>query len=187
MQDLKREMESQIIRIRKNGLKINHMNGRQHILMLPCLFKPVLSLAKQYQIPFLRISSEIVRVSSLQSRKGVAFFILGILSKYWKLRLIREDSPVKTATYFHGLSFSERMSLKDMMEVLKSLKPGITEIQCHPGYWDENFLPAYCQGRFMREQELKVLKSREVMNYIAKNNIRLTGYGKLALKTPPTT
>jgi chitin disaccharide deacetylase len=180
LRDLKCEIESQIAKILKNGLEINHINGHQHILMLPCLLKPILSLMKEYQIPFLRVPAEIIRASELQSLKGWGFLMLGILSKYFKLRLKSAGYPVKTATYFHGLIFSERMSLQELMGVLKLLKPGITEIQCHPGYWDSDFLPAYCEGRFMRGQELQVLKSREVMDYIAEKNILLAGYGKLA-------
>lgn len=182
LRDLKYEIASQIIKIRKNGLKISHINGHQHILMVPFLFKSILSLMKEYQIPFLRVPAEIVGASSLKSPKGWGFLILGILSKYWKLKLRFAGSLVRTATHFHGLSFSERMSLQDLMGVLKSLKPGITEILCHPGYRDTVFLPAHLQGPFMRERELQALKSSEVINYIAQKNIRLMGYEKLALE-----
>jgi chitin disaccharide deacetylase len=179
-EDLEYEIECQIAKIEKNGLRINHINGHQHILMLPSLLKTIFSLMKKHEIPFLRVPAEIIKVSSLRSHKGWAFLVLGVLSKYAKFRLNLAGSTLRTSTCFHGLAFSERMSLKDLMGVLKSVKPGITEIQCHPGYWDKDFLPAYCQGPFMRDQELEVLKSIEVINGIAEKNIRLTGYGKLA-------
>jgi len=173
LQDLKWEIASQIIKIQKNGLKINHINGHQHILMVHCLLKSILSLMKKHQIPFLRVPAEIVGISSLKSPKGWGFLILEILSKYWKLRLKFAGSPVRTATYFHGLSFSERMALQDLMGVLKSLKPGITEILCHPGYRDSISLPAHLQGPFLRERELRVLKSSEVINYLSFRKIVL--------------
>jgi len=176
--DLKQEIASQIIKIRKNGLEISHINGHQHVLMLPCLFKITMELMKEYHIPFLRIPDDTVALSGPRTVKGWGFVVLSLLSKYLKLRIRQTEIPVRTADHFRGLSFSERMSSKDLIRTLASLKPGVSELICHPGYDDRTYHMIY-EDPFLRERELRALKCSQIINFIKMNDIKLTGYRDL--------
>ena len=174
LNDLKREIASQIIKIRKNGLEISHINSHQHVMMFPRLFRLTMELMKEYHIPFLRIPDETVALSELGSAKGSGFLALGLLSKYWKFKIRQVEVSVRTSDHFLGLSFSERMSSKDLMRTLASLKPGVSELTCHPGYDDRTFHMIY-DDPFLRERELRALKCSQIIKFIKMNNIELIG------------
>jgi predicted glycoside hydrolase/deacetylase ChbG (UPF0249 family) len=178
LNDLKGEIASQIIKIRKNGLEISHINGHQHVLMLPCLFRLTMELMKEYHIPFFRIPDETIALSRLGSAKGWGFLALGLLSRCLKLRLRQSEVSVRTVDYYRGLSFSERMSSKDLMRTLASLKPGVSELICHPGYDDRTFHMIY-EDLFLRERELRALKCSQIINFIKMNDIELISYRDL--------
>ncbi len=176
--DIKREIGAQIAKIHKKGLKINHINGHQHILMLPCLFKMTVELMKEHSIGFVRIPAERISGAGLASIRGWGFLGLGLLSKYLKLKAGRLEGDVGYADHFVGLDFSERMNSEHLMGILSSLKPGITELMCHPGYGD-HAVPMISDKRRSRERELRALKCSEAIRFIETNRIELTGYRAL--------
>lgn len=177
--ELKREMAAQITKIRKSGLEISHMDGHQHILMFPRLFEPALELMGEHDIPYFRIPAETVTLSGFRSSKGWGFQALGLLSKYWKSRIRRVKRSVGLVDHFVGLSFSEKMSSKNLMRTMASLRPGISELMCHPGSDDAAYHMIY-EKPFPGERELGALKNAEVIEFIKMNQIELTAFRDLS-------
>ena len=177
-EDLKHEIASQIEKIRETGLEPSHMNGHQHVLMAPRLLELTLELMKEYQIPFLRTPAEIVSLSELGSAKGWGFLALAFLSRYRKWKIDRTPHAFGTVDHFLGLSFSERMTLENLIGTLVSLKPGVSELMCHPGCEDHAFHQIYGYG-FYREEELRALKDARVPECVKTNQIKLTSFRDL--------
>jgi predicted glycoside hydrolase/deacetylase ChbG (UPF0249 family) len=176
--DIKRELDSQIARVYENGLRINHINGHQHILMFPCLFKLTVELMKEYSIGFVRIPAERVLPAWFTSVKGWGFLGLALLAAYHKRKAGRLEADVGTTDHFVGLHFSERMNSRALMGVLSSLKPGITELMCHPGY-EDRAVPGISENSRSKERELCALKCSQVIRFVEANRIELTGYGAI--------
>ncbi len=177
LKDLKREMTCQIRKILDHGLTINHINGHQHVLMLPGLFGIAIDLMKEFGIPFIRIPAETRVVLHHPIRKW-EFVVLAYLSKYWQLKLKMSGNSRQMADHFLGLDFSENMSLEDLTATVCAVRPGISELMCHPGYDDAAYHKIYDKP-FMGEKELAALNSSRIRDVIKTRKIELIGYGDI--------
>jgi predicted glycoside hydrolase/deacetylase ChbG (UPF0249 family) len=174
--DIKTEMSAQIRKVQDAGLNITHLDSHQHIHMVPRLFRLLLALMKDHQIPFIRIPNELIRAHNLRNSKGWGLFVLGLIGKLSRKTVIH--SGLNTSEYFWGLSCSESMSLHDLICVLRSLRPGINELMCHPGYNDATLKAIYDRPSF-RQQELSALTCQEAFDLVAREDIELTNYRTL--------
>ena len=55
---IERELRAQIERVLSTGLPVTHLNGHQHLHVLPRIFRVVVALAREYGIPYVRIVDE---------------------------------------------------------------------------------------------------------------------------------
>jgi predicted glycoside hydrolase/deacetylase ChbG (UPF0249 family) len=69
------------------------------------------------------------------------------------------------------------MTLNGVLEVLRCLAPGVSELMCHPGYDDDALSDS--SFRAQREAEIAILCSAEVRQAIAKHRISLATYADL--------
>lgn len=82
-----------------------------------------------------------------------------------------------------GKSLPEAITVDSMIGLLAALKPGITEIACHPAAYDD----AGSMYGVEREVELRVLCDPRVKKAIEEHRIRLRSFRHLRLvKTPDT-
>ena len=74
----------------------------------------------------------------------------------------------------HGQSDETHIDVASLVSLLRSVKPGFTEIACHPGYVTGGFVSTYNRER---EIELKSLTDPRVKAAIEKEEIELINYG----------
>src|SRR5688500_6981704 len=55
---IERELRAQIERVLATGLRVTHLNGHQHLHLLPRIFRVVVQLAREYGIGYVRIVDE---------------------------------------------------------------------------------------------------------------------------------
>ena len=94
---------------------------------------------------------------------------------------LREHSPVRYFSSFYGQwggeSHPEHVSPEQLVNVLENeIQPGYTELACHPGYMNGEFISEYAVER---EVELRSLCSRRVKQCIAKLEIELVNYSSI--------
>ena len=58
LESLENEIENQILKIKENGIEISHIDGHEHIHIIPSINKIVRRLAKKHQIPRIREINE---------------------------------------------------------------------------------------------------------------------------------
>src|SRR6185503_1117674 len=61
MQEVRRELDAQIRRVRSAGIAINHLDGHQHVHVLPGVAQVVAELAEAHGIPAVRYPAERLR------------------------------------------------------------------------------------------------------------------------------
>ena len=94
---------------------------------------------------------------------------------------LREHSPVRYFSSFYGQwggeSHPEHISPEQLVNVLETeIQPGYTELACHPGYMNGEFISEYAVER---EVELRSLCSRRVKQCIAELEIELVNYSSV--------
>ena len=190
--EVEQEWEAQIEKVRDAGIQPTHLDGHKHVHMLPGLFELALRLAKRYKIGAIRVAHE---ASSLRAALSIgeelhtaAVLKQGVQARGLKLlaRDAREQSErvgISTTDYFCGIAQTGEMTKEGVVQLLRNLPEGTTELMCHPGYADEALLHTHTRLQASRQSELEILTDVEIRNLVASQGIRLIDYGLVASET----
>ena len=188
-EEVEREWDAQISKIKSAGLSPTHLDGHKHVHMLPGLFELALGLARKHAIGAIRIAHEESRLRAVLSRGGAqktkVVVKQGVQARGLKLlardaRAIAERAGIATSDYFCGIAQTGVMTQEGVARLLSALPDGTTEFMCHPGYLDDDLRQSPTRLQKSREQELEILTHPEIRKLVATKGIRLINYGSLA-------
>jgi len=166
--EILQEFEAQIKKAKEAGVKFSHLDTEKHLHVFPEIFEAVCQLAKKYKVPSVRFPFETnspeIKVKLSQSLKKA--FSKRFFNKDY---LILDSSELLYPDYFYGISLSKNFSQENLGLFLKNLKPGVTELSCHPGM--NSKVDSYIDN--FRKQELEVLTNPETRKIINNNKIKL--------------
>jgi predicted glycoside hydrolase/deacetylase ChbG (UPF0249 family) len=185
LDEIEREWDAQIWKIREAGISPTHLDGHKHVHMLPGLFDLALRLAKKHGIRAIRVAHEesslraalsagtghnasVVLKQELQARG------LGLLARDAWVLAAREG--IATSDFFCGITQTGEMTREGLEEFLQRLPEGTTELMCHPGYADADLKQSATRLQDSRKNELEILTGTEVRKIVAEQGIRLINY-----------
>jgi predicted glycoside hydrolase/deacetylase ChbG (UPF0249 family) len=150
---IERELRAQVERVLATGLHVTHLNGHQHLHLLPRIFAVVARLAREYSIPYVRIVDDYggsarllpMRFLSALGRRACGPFT--------------NDRTVGVASAGH---------LDDVVPLLEHVE-GVTELVTHPGVGVSGYDWAYDW-----EQETAALCAPRLREELARRGIELT-------------
>ena len=189
LNEVEREWEAQIERVRAAGISPTHLDGHKHVHMLPGLFPIALKLAKKFGIASIRISSEASslrsalsgksrRDSGVKLKQGLQARALKLLSG--DARKLADKAGIEAADFFCGVAQTGVLSRDGVLDLLESLPEGTTELMCHPGYVDDDLAASATRLQASRETELAILTDTAVRKSVASHGIRLINYSQIA-------
>jgi predicted glycoside hydrolase/deacetylase ChbG (UPF0249 family) len=171
LQEVDVEFRAQLALARKLGADPDHLDGHQHLHLLPGMVGIVKAIARDENLavrwPVARPSiAWLLRPGSALKTAGVA-----LLSQ-----LAREDCAglPGLGTFEAGALTEERL-----LGIISSLGPGDHEIGCHPGETADD-VPEQPGWKYGWEDELKAVCSSRVRALIAERQIRLSSYADVA-------
>lgn len=174
LKDVETEFRSQIEKFLETGLKPAHINGHNHVHMFPRIIDIVIRLMKQYAIKSVRIPDAITFPSwKTPSLNALAKLFLVAFARAAR-RKISNHGLYKT-DFFEGLFISGNMLKKELLRVLDRLKPGVTELMCHPGYEDRELYTLH-SWNYNWEEELNALCDNDIKKRINKLGITLASF-----------
>jgi predicted glycoside hydrolase/deacetylase ChbG (UPF0249 family) len=186
LDEVEREWDAQIQKVRDAGIEPTHLDGHKHVHMLPGLFEIALRLAKRHAVGAIRVSLEEsslrAALSSGGKQRGGVVMKQGVQARGLKLlaRDAREEAGrarIATADYFCGIAQTGELTREGVEQLLKSLPEGTTELMCHPGYVDEALGKTATRLQGSRGTELEILTDTGIRNLVASQGIRLIDYG----------
>lgn len=179
LQEVKQELESQILGVMNNGISPSHLDSHQHIHMLPKVHKITVELAKKYGIPAIRSTREMIYFGMLKERGLFSrFLILLVLNGI--SRLLENQGVIRT-DHFVGFFFSGILNKTNLMKVLDHLPPsGSCELMCHPGLDDPH--STYSHWKYCWQDELQALLDTELPRILLQKGITLVSYRDLAVQ-----
>jgi predicted glycoside hydrolase/deacetylase ChbG (UPF0249 family) len=134
---LYRELAAQIERVLGAGIVLDHLDTHQHFALFPVATTIILTLARDYAIPALRLSSP---VEPPDADPG------GDLGA--EMALYRRLAPAFAATVrasglatpdgLFGMPLLNRLNPQNLDATLRSIPVGTWELMVHPGYPDGN-------------------------------------------------
>ncbi len=185
-EEVEREWDAQIQKVRKAGIEPTHLDGHKHVHMLPGLFEVALRLAKRHGIAAIRVSHEAsgLRAALAAGQKQHTGVVMKQGVQARGLKLLARDAKEKaeragiaTADYFCGIAQTGELTREGVAQFLKSLPEGTTELMCHPGYADAALQKTATRLQDSRQTELEILTDKGIRKLVASQGIRLIDYG----------
>ncbi|HCU59191.1 MAG TPA: hypothetical protein DIC64_04335 [Alphaproteobacteria bacterium] len=164
--EVKSEIEAQIIKAQKMGVKLTHIDSHRHVHMIPLIFKVMLELKEKYGIERIRVMNECA-LMTMKTNKNKAYLFDGGLIKYFLLRFFAVLNGYSSKTYFYTMLYTCKLSKEHFEKVLipegfeaaeVMIHPSVTAIdQAHPeDIFDENVLSDW------RNKELETLMDKSL-------------------------
>ncbi|HEX6083649.1 MAG TPA: ChbG/HpnK family deacetylase [Thermoanaerobaculia bacterium] len=149
---IERELRAQIERVLASGLRVTHLNGHQHLHLLPRIFNVVAKLAREYGIGYVRIVDD-----HGGSARGISMSLLSALGRRARAPFTN-DRTIGVATAGH---------LQDVVPLLEHVE-GVTELVTHPGVGVSGYGWGYAW-----EQETRALCDARLRDELATRGIEL--------------
>lgn len=164
-----RELDAQIRRVRAAGISIGHLDGHQHVHVLPGVARVVAELARVHGIPFVRYPSERVHGYMLAdggyARRVAEQIALRLFCARSRLKGLRRSDE------FVGFYFGGRLHEANLATALRKLpRAGCVELMCHPGADD---MRPVGEWNYAWAAERDALTSERIRELVAAHGARL--------------
>ena len=188
--DVETELRAQIAKIHGAGILPTHLDGHKHVHILPGVADIVVRLAQEFSVSSVRCPLEQPPglFHMLEGRRTSHSSILkqylvgrglSALSRRFRQKLAEAD--LACPTHFYGISQTGFLDARGILEVLRQLPEGTSELMCHPGYVDAELARTGTRLLGQREIEAFALRSRLITSFLADSGIRLVNYKALAV------
>ncbi len=176
------EVTAQIRKLQSAGIAVSHLDSHKHTHMFPQVYRPLLRAAGVCGVRAVRNPFEVVRISLAAGRPG-------LWKRYGEVKLLRslagnfrkaaKEAQVTTPDGTLGIVATGSLDGRLCRLIIEKLPEGTWEFVCHPGYNDAQLQAVPTRLRESREQELRVLKSPETRDLLARGGIELISYREL--------
>jgi predicted glycoside hydrolase/deacetylase ChbG (UPF0249 family) len=156
---IRKELKSQIEKVIQAGIKPTFLNGNQHLHLLPGVMDVTIELAKEFDIPYIRIVNEPVSFRKGKLFRQVQLLFLNFLSKSAKNKI--KKAGLECNDFFFGFMSAGNLSEKDIQsakELSVKYPDKVIELGCHPGYESEDLRLKFKHwGNYNWRKELETL------------------------------
>jgi predicted glycoside hydrolase/deacetylase ChbG (UPF0249 family) len=168
------ECAAQIDRMVDAGISLTHLDSHRHVHAHPALWPSVLETASSREISNVRVPTEPMWANTRDWRATLKK--AGLLTSARIARL----EPKGETNHFFGVSLQGGgVFAARLFALIPRLPDGTTELMTHPGYTDPT-LSEHDSYTWQREEELKVLCSKEFRDLLLRYEIELTSFGSRA-------
>jgi predicted glycoside hydrolase/deacetylase ChbG (UPF0249 family) len=152
IRDIERELRAQVERVLATGLRVTHLNGHQHLHLLPRIFAVVKRIAREHGIGYIRIVDD--RGGTARALPMRALSFLGRRARH-------------AATNDHTIGVAVAGHLDDVVPLFDHVA-GVTELVTHPGLG----VASYGWG-YDWERETHALCDPRLRDELARRDIKL--------------
>jgi hypothetical protein len=174
---VEKEFRAQIEKVQKY-VKIDHLDSHVHVHAIPNIFKITATLAKEYDIPFVRTQhEELYFVPDLavhiNFKYPVNLLKIALLNYFTaKNKPLLKQMGLKTNNYIIGVGYTGMMNAKTVEYGLNNIEgDGITEAIIHP-----------CDNNKANQnyEEFKITQDKELEHTIKRLGFDITNYKTLS-------
>jgi len=175
LREIERETEAQIETLTAAKIKISHINAVDHMHIRGNLAQPIAMVAKKHGIRCFRCPADKVRPPSLKLDPDRVTAVQEFHQSAINAIGIYAQQRMRSTENFGGAALTGFLTPSLMVETLRSLPDGLTELMVHPGLKsaDSGF-----EGPD-RELELQALTDPRLKPLLKELAIGLTHFGKL--------
>jgi chitin disaccharide deacetylase len=168
------ELAMQVRRILDAGITPTHLDTHKHTHLLPQVLDAVTRISEEFKIPWIR------KPFDFRSQPGG----IGWKNKLMQLRrggFARAFARhgCRSTDWFTGFRITGVYNTTTLVELVRALPEGSTELMCHPGILGPELQKSRTRLKQSREEELRALTSQEVRRAIEEADVRLVRYRDL--------
>jgi hopanoid biosynthesis associated protein HpnK len=179
---LRREIAAQLDKFAATGLPLSHVDGHMTIHMHPSVLAILLDLAPRYGIKAMRLPREPLRPALRFDRQHLARKLFeggtfAALSRYAHPRLAA--ARIRHPDRMFGMHQTGHVSESYLLDLVRQLNAGVTEVYCHAGLWDDE-ARRWRPASYNPEGELAAITSPRVRAALQAAGVALMSYRDLA-------
>jgi len=169
MAEVERELRLQIELVLAAGVRVTHLNGHQHLHLLPRIFEIALRLAEEYGVRYVRTVDDGGAGGGLARRLAVRR--LNALGRSARKSARKRGLPTNDATI--GVASAGHLTnVGHLITLLEQVAEGVTELVAHPGLGDAELGAAY-DWEYEWDAETRALCDPRLRQAIADRGITL--------------
>lgn len=176
--EIRRELDAQIQRVIRAGLKPTHLDSHQHVHVLPKVWAVIKDLARGYGIRWVRAPRFASVFANSRSFLDPVFRAGMNLAALTTTISIFSDEPQQKGIPTIGLESSGRLTEAALMHLVETLPPGTFELVTHPGVTTPGLCKRYPWG-FEWSNELAALTSPRISEVRRSSGVRLTRFSEV--------
>jgi predicted glycoside hydrolase/deacetylase ChbG (UPF0249 family) len=185
---IEREFAAQVERLIAAGIQPTHLDTHKHTAVHPTVTKALAHTAQAYGIPCVRFPFESLKGTfgataqahrRIYSKQRIVAMIT--LLNAVKFRNIIKKHRLRTPDYFCGVALTGLLDGDAIIQIIRSLRTGVTELMCHPSLYDDDLQKAQTRLKKERERELEALLDTNVRQCLIEEKVKLSNYAELAL------
>jgi predicted glycoside hydrolase/deacetylase ChbG (UPF0249 family) len=155
------ELSAQVRRVVEAGIQPTHLDMHKHTHLLPKVLKAAARVACEFGIPWVR--------------RPLGIPLLG---RCIAAALVRRGCRI--TDHFAGFRETGRLDTAKLVELIRRLPEGTTELMCHPGRCTAELRAARTRLKESREVELAALLAPESRQTLDEAGVALVSYRDLA-------
>ena len=179
LKDIIVEIEAQFDKFYKTGFAPTHLDSHRHLHLFPPIFNSIKPVLQKYNIKRMRY----LNIPCFEFNRGNYF--KKIMALFFKCFSLLNKKKYKHQDFFFGFFDSGHLDKDYLVYLLRKLKPGITEINFHPGKNNQDIRKKYniwdmhSSWKYDWEKEFRVLIDDNLKTLIKENKITLVNYSVL--------
>jgi chitin disaccharide deacetylase len=162
------EIRAQFSAFAALGLRLDHLDAHKHFHLHPTVLSLIVRIGRDFGLPAVRVPAE----------PGLA--VTRLLTPWLALMRARlRHARLASNDQIFGLAHSGAMDESRLLQIVRRLPAGVTEIYLHPATESGSTIAASMPD-YRHRDELAALLSPAVRGALADPTIRLGGYGDIA-------
>jgi predicted glycoside hydrolase/deacetylase ChbG (UPF0249 family) len=180
------ELAAQLERFEATGLVASHLDGHQHLHLLPGVFAWVVAAARRRGIRFVRaMLVDPLRGGGARAAALVALRGVGRLAERGVDPTDRQAlTPFLTVGFLHAGGTLTSARLLSMLDRLRRCRPdAVVEVMLHPGRADDESRRRYGHWGYQWVNDLALLLDPTLRSELARRDIEVTSFRAIAAAT----
>jgi chitin disaccharide deacetylase len=168
-EEIRRELRAQVERVIAMGRHPSHLDGHQHVHLLPPVWRITVELAREYGIRW-------IRVPHFPSVFANSKSLLDPLFRFG-LNLLHATRVGVPKIMTPGLHLSGRLGEAELLSIVSGLGPGLSEIVTHPGITTPALASRY-RWQYDWSNELRALTAPPIKAALRADGVTLTRFSE---------
>lgn len=178
---LEAEIRAQFQAFYNTGFSLDHVNAHNHLHLHPTVMSLIVKVGKDFGLKAVRLPNEPPIRSWKSSGKGLGSRLASWIFLWpWLAlmkRMLRREKIHYNDSLF-GMADSGAMTLDLILQFIRNLPPGVTELHFHPATRRSREIDA-TMPEYIHEDEFRALTSRQLLMALQETGIQCMSFSDL--------